>query len=154
MTTLRNCHIHGSFRADYPDSCPSCDLAEFEREDRAEAREANETYKRNNPGDYTCPNCLYITLKSGASRCPKCQGTVGADYWVRVRAGEKAKALADQERERTRKAEEAAEEARKRAIEAKAAAEWERRAPEREAAARAAAAREEQLQKDKMTKEC
>jgi Mrp family chromosome partitioning ATPase len=43
-----------------------------------------------------------------------------------VRADEKAKALADQERERTRKAEEAAE--------------WERRAPEREAAAQAAAA--------------
>src|ERR1700741_4132999 len=81
MTTLRYCHIHGSFRADYPDSCPSCDLDEFEREDRAEPREANETYKRNNPGDYTCPNCLYITLKSGASRCPKCQGTVDADYW-------------------------------------------------------------------------
>lgn len=125
MTTLRYCHIHGSFRADYPDSCPSCDLDEFAREERAEAREANETYKRNNPGDYTCPNCLYTTLKSGAPRCPKCQGTVEADYWFRVRADEKAKALADQERERTRKAEEAAEEAR-------AQAEWVSKAPERE----------------------
>lgn len=140
MTTLRHCHIHGSFRADYPDSCPSCQLDEFVRDDRAEAsakaREASETYKRNNPGDYTCPNCLYVTLRSGASRCPKCQGTVNADYWVRVRADEKATALADQER----KAEEAAEQARRRLAEAEAAADWVRRAPEREAAARANAA--------------
>ena len=71
-------------------------------------------YKRANPGDYDCPRCLYTTLKYGASRCPKCHGTVNDVHWKCVREREAAKA------ERRRK-----EEARRRE-------EWERTKPERE----------------------
>ena len=67
-----------------------------------------------NPGEYECPNCLFITLKMNASRCPKCQGTVSHNYWAAIKRKE-------------------AEEEKKIRIEAE---EWERRRPEREAAER------------------
>jgi hypothetical protein len=115
MTDLRHCSIHGRFRADYPDPCPECSHEQWTRD-----------YTRDNPGEYKCPNCLYITLRSGAMRCPKCQGSVDAGYWNRVEANAKA-----------------AEE-RLRIKEAEAKAEWQRSAPAREAAAREAAERAEQ----------
>lgn len=98
--------------------------AQERAEDTAYAiREAD--YRRANPGDYECPLCLYVSLKRGASRCPRCHGDVPSDHWARVFAAEGARAE------------------RKRAKEAAEAAEWARNAPAREAAARAAAAAKE-----------
>lgn len=72
-------------------------------------------YNSQNPGEFECPNCLYITLKRNASRCPKCQGTVYQNYWEGIYQHEALEAekrrLADEERERTRPAREAAERA-------------------------------------------
>src|ERR1019366_9490961 len=60
------------------------DEREQERERRHEElvklRE-REIYERNNPGDYKCPECLLVSLKRGASRCPMCHAVVGRDYW-------------------------------------------------------------------------
>src|SRR4051794_33863624 len=119
MTDSRHCSIHGDFRADYPDSCPSCYLDE-DNNDRFKA------YLINNPGDYACPKCLYITLKAEALRCPKCHADIETGYWRRVWANEK------EAQERTRK-EAAASQEREQAKRAAAAAEWERTAPERAA---------------------
>lgn len=102
-----------------------------------------EIYRRQNPGDYECPHCKYISVKSGASRCPLCQGEVGSEYWAAVRVREKAEAerkLAEAQAasERQRVAAQAAVE-RKKALDEAAAAEYLRTAPERAAAAERAA---------------
>lgn len=69
--------------------------------------------KFENPGEYECPNCLFITLKRNASRCPKCQGTISQNYWAAIykkEAQEKEKRrLAAEEWESTRPEREAAE---------------------------------------------
>lgn len=110
---------------------------EAEERDRAERREAEERkeanryydeleerrkeYKRDNPGDYECPACLYITLLRGASRCPHCQATVPSNYWPPIYEQERIEA---EERERQERL---------------AAEEWARGEPERRRKAKAEA---------------
>jgi len=62
-------------------------------EDREEQRRRHEeleqqaedaAYEAQNPGDYECPCCFFITLRSGASRCPKCQGSISGEYWNKI----------------------------------------------------------------------
>jgi hypothetical protein len=71
-------------------SCPRCDAEERHsellnaaEESRAETVDAMRTsdYRRANPGDYKCPECHFVSLKKGASRCPLCRSRVGPDYW-------------------------------------------------------------------------
>jgi len=121
------CGRHG---IDYQESCPRCaieerhqELMDLETAATVETIRAirDSDYKRANPGDYECPHCRFISLKSGASRCPLCHGEVQGDYWGRVRAAEKIRAD------------------RERAIQQERAAEWERNTPARAMAARAAA---------------
>ena len=70
--------------------CPRC-AAERHREQAAAARQESE-YRRANPGDYECPQCLYNTLKRGASRCPSCHSDVPDGHWERVQVAQKAAA--------------------------------------------------------------
>lgn len=73
------------------EGCPECrEVEERAEKDRKERRAAEERleaaleeaeYDRANPGDYECPECLFITLRRGASRCPKCQANVPSGYW-------------------------------------------------------------------------
>ena len=60
-------------------------------------REAVEhaAYLENNPGDYQCPSCKMISLKSDASRCPKCQANVSSSFWSNIWESER---LAREER--------------------------------------------------------
>src|ERR1051326_1204060 len=65
---------------------------EQERERRHEERvklRKREIYERNNPGDYKCPECLLISLKRGASRCPMCHAVIGRDYWPPIYEAER-----------------------------------------------------------------
>lgn len=78
-------------------------------------------YKHSNPGDYQCPKCLFISLKRGASRCPRCQGDVAPDHWKPIYEAERIEA-----EERARRARLAAEE-------------WARGEPERQRKAKTAA---------------
>ncbi|SDD09930.1 DUF4670 domain-containing protein [Niabella drilacis] len=91
----------------------------YQREQREQRRnqelQRQAEYESANPGEYECPNCLYITLKRNASRCPKCHGTVSSSYWYTINKREA----------------EAQEQARLEADE------WERARPQREAAERA-----------------
>jgi hypothetical protein len=108
---------------------------EEEREREAERRHEEEIYKRNNPGDYKCPECLSIGLNRGAARCMVCRAVVGTDYWPPIYETERRQAEEEAARrkaaaEQMRAAQEAAAE-RKRAAQEAAAAEWERTAPER-----------------------
>lgn len=128
MSTREYCGRHSIHYAG--DSCPRCNAEERHKEllnaTEATAAETVEAMRqsddrRANPGDYACPHCKYISLKSEASRCPLCRGDVGSDYWNRVRAAEKA-----------------AEERRQAEVAARVAEE-KRTAPARAAAARAAA---------------
>lgn len=41
-----------------------------------------ESFKKRNPGEFECPECLFITLKRGATRCPICHSMITQDYWV------------------------------------------------------------------------
>jgi hypothetical protein len=81
-----------------------------------------EIYKRNNPGDYQCPECLLISLVRGAMRCPLCHAVVGQGYWPPIY--EKEELQAEEKARREKAAEE----------------EWKRTEPERRAKAAAAAA--------------
>lgn len=81
-----------------------------------------ELFKQQNPGDYECPECLFITLKRGASRCPMCQAVIDKGHWTPI-----------YEAERLTKERLEAEVRRK-------AEEWERGRPERERQAEQAAA--------------
>lgn len=86
---------------------------ERQKQQRIQQQQQQEyQYQAQNPGEYECPNCLYITLKRNASRCPKCQGTVNQNYW---RAIEQQEALEEEKRRQE-------------------AEEWERARPAREAA--------------------
>jgi ribosomal protein L37AE/L43A len=75
-------------------------------------------YKQGNPGEYKCPECLFITLKRGASRCPMCAAAVDNGYWLPIYEAER---LADERREAEMR---------------RQAEEWERARPEREREAR------------------
>lgn len=77
-------------------ACPRClaeqrheELVALARDSIDQARESAE--KHANPGDYRCPYCLYTTLNLGASRCPRCQGTVPDGHWTPVYAAAKAR---------------------------------------------------------------
>lgn len=105
------------------DTCSRCDAEERHRE-LLNATEENlaqtvgamreSDYRRANPGEYACPHCQYISLKSGASRCPLCHGEVGRRYWDDVRA-EYERAAPQREAAR-RATEEAATSAEKRRV--------------------------------------
>lgn len=41
-------------------------------------------YKRDNPGDYKCPNCSFFTLKKDEERCPKCNITIENSFWQEI----------------------------------------------------------------------
>ena len=60
--------------------------------------------REENPGDYECPGCRYVTLRANAWRCPKCHYDIPSSYWDQVRREYEA---AQKEAERAR-----AEEAR------------------------------------------
>lgn len=136
MSDRFNCRIHGlQFVDNYNNGCPRCQLAEEDAaRDRQEIKRSlgEDAYRRANPGDYDCPQCMYRSLKWQASRCPLCQGEIVREYWSAVAAMELAKA----EREAVA-ARERAE--RQRELETAAAAEYLRSAPERAAAAERAA---------------
>lgn len=119
-------------------TCPRCDAEERHREHLdATERSAAETveamrdsdYRHANPGEYECPHCKYISLRSKASRCPLCHGEIGNQYWVDVRAGEEA----ERDRRRVMAEEAAAEE--KRTAPARAAQERKRKMAEEDRAA-------------------
>ncbi|MFY9824885.1 MAG: cell envelope integrity protein TolA [Thermoanaerobaculia bacterium] len=78
-------------------------------------------FKHANPGAYKCPECLYVTLNLGASRCPTCHAVIGPDHWKVIYS-----ALGAQADERERKERVAAEE-------------WAKGEPERQRLAKAAA---------------
>lgn len=84
-----------------------------------------EIYKRQNPGDYKCPECLYITLKRGASRCPACHAAIGHDHWPPIYENER---LQVEEKARQEKLD---------------AEEWARGEPERQRQAKALAEEDE-----------
>lgn len=69
-------------------TCPACRDEQLAREQEQLAYEQN--YKQNNPGDYDCPSCCFTTLRYGASRCPKCRGSVAYSYWEDIDAAEEA----------------------------------------------------------------
>lgn len=152
------CRIHGRF-ADYYDGCPECregeERAERDREKQREAAERDREerraaeaqleaateeaeYKRANPGDYKCPECLFITLRRGASRCPTCHATVPSSYWSPIFDRERRDAE-EQERRAKLAAKEWAKGEPERQRQAKAAAEQAKAAAE--AAAKAASAK-------------
>ena len=90
------CGNHG---IDYAGSlCPRCDAEQRHREllnatasglaDTVDAMRASD-YRRANPGEYECPHCKYIALKSDATRCPLCRGEVDRGYWKGVRIRER-----------------------------------------------------------------
>ena len=154
---MPHCYTHD---IDYPalHECPECradEAAESRRrviEQQEEAREdrlreeerqrdryqetvrlrEREIYKRHNPGDYTCPECLYITLKRSASRCPACHAAITQDYWTRMFEVERLQA---EEKARLEKLA-VEEKARQDAL---AAEEWAKGEPERQRRAKAAA---------------
>ena len=110
-----------------------------EQEEREEERhEENirlreqEDFKRKNPGDYECPECLFITLKKGATRCPVCHAAIARDHWPPIVERERLQAEETARRERL-----AAEE--KSRQERLAAEEWAKGEPERQRLAKVAA---------------
>lgn len=127
------CYTHGINHASY--DCPRCEAEKRNEElvellDRSieQAQERHEEsarafqdaeYKRANPGDYQCPECLYVTLKRRAHKCPKCHAAIRSEYWQPIYAREAAQA------------EEAARQKRL------AAEEWARGEPERQRRAKA-----------------
>jgi hypothetical protein len=82
-------------------TCPRCDADERHRAllnataeglaDTVDAMHASD-YRRANPGDYQCPHCKYVALKSDATRCPLCRGEIDRAYWKGVRILERAEA--------------------------------------------------------------
>lgn len=131
-----HCYEHG---IEYNSVCPAC-RDEKAEEDRQEiidglSEQTKETkksledmaYKQANPGDYQCPECLYITLKKSASRCPTCRSSISTAHWERVLEQERvekeraAKILAEFQAEQ-RAAREAAQEVAKK-VEQRAARE-------------------------------
>lgn len=124
------CAIHGNHKWD---ECSICASRERQEENAhkiiegiQESIQANQdalrdqVYQTNNPGDYTCPECGYITLRRNAKRCPKCQGTVSREHWVKLEAQEENKRKLTEQK--------------KLADQLKAQQEWERTAPERKLA--------------------
>ncbi|MDP3763910.1 MAG: hypothetical protein Q8Q92_04735 [bacterium] len=102
------CSEHG---IEYNGVCPACrdekaeedrqsiieglsELAETRAEQAEEVKQSLEdvAYKQANPGDYQCPECLFITLKRGASRCPMCRSSIPREYWERVAEQERIQA--------------------------------------------------------------
>ena len=79
--SLNFCHIHGAHSGLY--TCPRC-----------EKEYLREQYDRENPGEYGCPHCRYITLRYRATRCPSCQGEVERYFWDDLDAREAAAANA------------------------------------------------------------
>lgn len=88
------CRIHG-VEYKYEDGCSECRNAEARQESRLSEisdKIEEDSYKRANPGDYKCPDCKYITLLRGASRCPICRTRIGDEYWAEVRRTEEVAA--------------------------------------------------------------
>lgn len=129
------CRVHDGLYYKYEDGCPKCrDDAEQAASDRSEiigelarSREdiANAAFYFANPGDYNCPSCKFLTLKKGASRCPRCQADPGLQYWAEVETKER-EYRAEVERKKQD------ERLRAMAAEKAAAEEWERGREERE----------------------
>ncbi len=113
-----HCRIH-DIRHPEQSQCPVCradEAAEHRREiiEQSEAArdEASRRHdellhwrkedreKRRNPGDYSCPKCLYVTLKRGASRCPMCQAEITRAYWNPIYTAEQARADEEARREK------------------------------------------------------
>ena len=59
-----------------------------------------EVFERNNPGDYQCPECLLISLKRGARRCPMCRAAVGPGHWPQIYENERLQAEEETRRKR------------------------------------------------------
>ena len=114
---MYHCTEHGIDHRQF--DCPMC-VAERRHDEvidalkaQAEALEESQN-RRANPGDYSCPHCLYTTLLRHATRCPKCHGTIDGSHWDRVRRAEEEAAKRRKEEEERRRIE------------------WERTRPERE----------------------
>ena len=110
------CASHSIFYSG--NSCPRCDAERRHEDLLSTLEESAESFAIR--GEYECPHCKYLSVKSGASRCPLCHGTIDAMYWSAVRARE-AEALA---RKRALREEQAA--AVKRDAPARAVAELQR----------------------------
>ncbi len=108
-----------SHNIDYNNTCPECraEQAETDRQSMIDAlSELAENrsgdiddlrseiqdlaHKQANPGDYTCPECKFVTLKYEATRCPKCHCAIPLENWSAIRAEIKAKAEAAEQRKR------------------------------------------------------
>jgi len=102
------CSTHN---VEYNNSCPECrheEIAESQQnlvDGLSELLEARESateeikecledlaYKQANPGDYRCPECLFITLKRNSRRCPKCLSNISGEYWKETFEKERIKA--------------------------------------------------------------
>ena len=84
---------------------------------------------------YQCPDCLYVVVMRGASRCPKCHTPVTPEFWVQANENERL-ALERLEAEERHRAEE-----------------WERGRPGRERAVAEAEARATEAQARALRKE-
>ncbi len=113
-----------SHNLEYNSVCPACRDEQAEA-DRSEILESLSTqtdemkrqlaylsYKQGNPGDYKCPECLYVTLKREARRCPVCHSAITKEYWEEI--ARKAREDAEQRAKQEKVAKEAAEEEKRR----------------------------------------
>jgi uncharacterized Zn finger protein (UPF0148 family) len=125
------CRIHGYY-SELADGCPSCQQVEEANQQRLD-NIADRLGGAWDLGDYVCPHCHYKTLRRNAPLCPLCKTEPGWRLWRRIDS---------EERERRIAAEEAAvaEAERKRLRKIQQAEEWEREAPARAAAAHSQAA--------------
>jgi len=108
---------HG-FDLEYGEECPSCEqINSREREDRAAQLAATEDQtdaierSRYTPdvGDFICKECMYRTLRRGATLCFQCGARVPDGFWEEIARQEWEAAQAAQERaESARAAREAA----------------------------------------------
>ena len=97
MSATHYCHIHGSYTVYNGEvgGCPDCQRLSSDNKDileqLANSQKANVEiaaqviYRTNNPGDYECPACKMISLKTDASRCPLCRSDVPSEFWDRIR---------------------------------------------------------------------
>jgi hypothetical protein len=74
--------------------CPRCNAEERHRELVDTTFEAAEraSYRQSNPGEYECPHCKYVSLRSDASRCPLCREHIDEAYWQKAHAAKNAAA--------------------------------------------------------------
>lgn len=113
------CSIHGRFADDRGYGCRRCQNVESERVEGAarleEAIRRAQLFEAN-PGEYGCPECRFITLRRGASRCPKCHASVPSGYWTPIFEREEREAAEEKQRRKLADAADAQKKQREDAI--------------------------------------